>query len=450
MSTMADFDQLDEDAQTRIREKQKAKKEAKKTHKFKKSKTSTVVGAGCKPDIAIGNKSNIITSSSNSNPTSTNHTIASTDADGKPVTVRTVISKDEYFSAASGGLFRDPHITATPESIELLFQILESGSEFGNQLCTCNYFQFAGSTKQIWDPIFNARLAWEGFFTITTKHRGNVEPLPELQPFYGVLFWQHFETSKPTKRVLNRLRKPNEAEKYELAHMVDPDRTWELLDTYHRRRNGSNWLTKQYFETMKAASNNPNINFQLNIVELYASNSNSNGNNSVPDSASSSDSDGTSKLELAFKSRSPLAGEIGFTIGGVYTSLSGWTSQRTTDGDGITQLVLLGRWLQAKGYSFWSLGHCYSPELDYKRTLGQHIYERNDFLALLHRNRGPFNVETTHPRSPTQTTDVTTGTNTVNPSLSSTSSPTAAPLFHQISHLKIRETANVRTLVEYC
>ena len=36
---------------------------------------------------------------------------------------------------------------------------------------------------------------------------------------------------------------------------------------------------------------------------------------------------------------------------------------------GTCQLVLLGRWLQAKGFAFWSLGHCYSPEMDYKRQL---------------------------------------------------------------------------------
>lgn len=26
--------------------------------------------------------------------------------------------------------------------------------------------------------------------------------------------------------------------------------------------------------------------------------------------------------------------------------------------------------IERRGYAFWSLGHCYSPELDYKRALG--------------------------------------------------------------------------------
>ena len=41
-------------------------------------------------------------------------------------------------------------------------------------------------------------------------------------------------------------------------------------------------------------------------------------------------------------------------------------------------------------YAFWSLGHCYSPEMDYKRQLGHRIYTRAEFRALLQRHRGPF------------------------------------------------------------
>jgi hypothetical protein len=43
---------------------------------------------------------------------------------------------------------------------------------------------------------------------------------------------------------------------------------------------------------------------------------------------------------------------------------------------GTSQLVLLGLWLQRKGFAFWSLGHCYSPQLEYKRALGHRILVR--------------------------------------------------------------------------
>ena len=133
-----------------------------------------------------------------------------------------------------------------------------------------------------------------------------------------------------------------------------------------------------------------------------------------------------------------VAGEIGYTVGGVYTSLSGFSERARSDsvGEGqanggektggvaalgTVQLALLGRWLQARGYSFWSMGHCYrsarrrgapgahrlpfalalphhdpscrrprSPELDYKRRLGHVVMPRNDFLELLRRHRGHF------------------------------------------------------------
>jgi hypothetical protein len=93
---------------------------------------------------------------------------------------------------------------------------------------------------------------------------------------------------------------------------------------------------------------------------------------------------------LASQSQPPIAGEIGFSVGSVYTSLSGWTGLRNEDSLGTVQLVLLGRWLQQRGYAFWSLGHCYSPEMDYKRQLGHRIYTRSEFRALLKQHRGPF------------------------------------------------------------
>lgn len=43
-----------------------------------------------------------------------------------------------------------------------------------------------------------------------------------------------------------------------------------------------------------------------------------------------------------------------------------------------------------RGYAFWSLGHCYSPELDYKRALGHRILPRWDFIRLLREYRGSF------------------------------------------------------------
>merc|ERR1740138_1660325 len=119
----------------------------------------------------------------------------------------------------------------------------------------------------------------------------------------------------------------------------------------------------------RLASTDESINFRLHCVELYA------------------------EEDFGKEGAEPLAGEIGFTVGRVYTSLSGWTEERTSEALGTAQLVLLGRWLERRGYAFWSLGHCYSPEMEYKRQLGHRIYPRTAFLALLRRHRGSFYVE---------------------------------------------------------
>ena len=70
-----------------------------------------------------------------------------------------------------------------------------------------------------------------------------------------------------------------------------------------------------------------------------------------------------------------------------------WTAERAANETlalGTSQLVLLGRWLQSRGYAFWSLGHCYSPQMEYKRQLGHRVYPREAFLALLRQHRGEW------------------------------------------------------------
>jgi hypothetical protein len=44
---------------------------------------------------------------------------------------------------------------------------------------------FAGTAEQQWDATLLAKLAYEGFFTITHSSRTGAVPLPELQPMYA-------------------------------------------------------------------------------------------------------------------------------------------------------------------------------------------------------------------------------------------------------------------------
>lgn len=74
------------------------------------------------------------------------------------------------------------------------------------------------------------------------------------------------------------------------------------------------------------------------------------------------------------------AGELGYTVGALYTSLTGFTRQ---DSAGSVQLAALGRLLQQSGFAVWDLGMA----MDYKTTLGCQDVPRTTFLRILHEHR---------------------------------------------------------------
>ena len=90
------------------------------------------------------------------------------------------VSQSEYFAAASGGCFQDSRITATVSGVDSLLTCLTFPANA--QLRTCNYFKFFGSTEQQWDPTLLAKLAYEGFFTITHKMRGAARAPAAVEP----------------------------------------------------------------------------------------------------------------------------------------------------------------------------------------------------------------------------------------------------------------------------
>eukprot|EP00931_Biecheleriopsis_adriatica_P088510 TRINITY_DN62813_c0_g1_i1.p1 TRINITY_DN62813_c0_g1~~TRINITY_DN62813_c0_g1_i1.p1 ORF type:complete len:391 (-),score=87.12 TRINITY_DN62813_c0_g1_i1:32-1174(-) len=289
---------------------------------------------------------------------------------------RTMITQDEYFDACPASHFQQDGFEACEENVITLmgldFNQVVGHSYRGTpvRLADFNYFTFGGTERQIWDPTFLARLAYEGFFTITTGSRysmGSAKPLPELQPFYGVLDWVNLNRSKEVRKAMKRVE--GSGNRYRLYCSRDIDGTYALLDRYQKEHHGVNWMTRKYLEAFKLASADPNINFQLHSIELYDTEAKADG--------------------YEAPSELLVAGEIGYSIGPIYTSLSGFNVRNAT-GLGWIQLSCLGKWLEHKGYSFWSLGHCYSPQMEYKRQLGHRIYTRQEFLKRLKEVRGPF------------------------------------------------------------
>jgi len=73
-------------------------------------------------------------------------------------------------------------------------------------------------------------------------------------------------------------------------------------------------------------------------------------------------------------------GEIGYTVGSIYTSLTGFTRQ---DSAGSVQLAALGRILTERGFHLWDLGMM----MDYKRDIGAKAMPRDVFVREVHRVR---------------------------------------------------------------
>jgi len=69
-----------------------------------------------------------------------------------------------------------------------------------------------------------------------------------------------------------------------------------------------------------------------------------------------------------------VAGEIGYTCGGAYTSMTGF---HRVSGTGSVQLATLGTLLERSGFAFWDLGMV----IEYKIALGSRVFVRDEFLA---------------------------------------------------------------------
>jgi leucyl/phenylalanyl-tRNA--protein transferase len=88
-------------------------------------------------------------------------------------------------------------------------------------------------------------------------------------------------------------------------------------------------------------------------------------------------------------------GELGYSVGSVYTSLTGFCRE---DGAGSVQLAALGRLLIQQQFSLWDLGMV----MDYKTSLGCRPMPRKEFVSHIHAVRytkGHLTLPTTETRN---------------------------------------------------
>jgi len=202
-----------------------------------------------------------------------------------------------------------------------------------------NYYFTDDWSAEIYDEF-----AYAGFISITTKDElKNEYILAEMQFSYAVLTWDNFYISKRIKKLINKttLNKNN----YSITINKDIDAVFNGIKEYHK---DINWLSDKYFKTLKSCSK-----LKLISVEVW-------------------DND---KL---------VAGEIGYIIGSIYTSLTGFFDRENYTNLGKLQLYSLALILKEAKIKFWNMGH---PYMDYKFKMGALEYERAEFLSLWKEHR---------------------------------------------------------------
>jgi len=189
-----------------------------------------------------------------------------------------------------------------------------------------------------WSEEFYISLAKKGFISTTYDTKDGLVLLPELEFDYAILDFENLHISKKVKKLLT---------KDDYVFSIDT-RFDEVLDSFEKFHQ-YNWLKGRYVELLKSLHLQIRDDFRLFSVEV------------------SSKSDETL-----------IAGEVGYIINNIYTSLSGFSiKEKYYNNYGKLQMVLLAKYLQRSGIEFWNLGH---PHMPYKMHLGAKIYNRKEFL----------------------------------------------------------------------
>ena len=197
-----------------------------------------------------------------------------------------------------------------------------------------------------WDPAFYVALARAGFIAISSQHPefGDVL-LPELQRTYAVLDWEDLHRSRKLRRLMASGRLNDDGIELRVSNSVDA--VLDRLADYHGEKS---WICEAYQSLVRSLAGDGSTHFAMHGVELWSRRCD----------------------EL-------VCGELGYSIGRTYTSLSGFCRPGEPQWRhfGTLQQVLLARALRDAGYAFWNMGHAGLP---YKWALGARVVPRQAFL----------------------------------------------------------------------
>ncbi|MBW2291018.1 MAG: hypothetical protein JRG94_01765, partial [Deltaproteobacteria bacterium] len=172
------------------------------------------------------------------------------------------------------------------------------------------------------------------------------------QQSYAVLDWENLHCSRNLRKLM--ASGLLEEEGVELRVATASDRLLDRLADYHGE---DSWISPPYRSLVRELGESETESFTIHGVELWSAR----------------------RDEL-------IAGELGYTIGATYTSLSGFCirEDRRWRHFGTLQQILLARTLQEKGYAFWEKGYAFwnmgHISMPYKIALGARIVPREAFL----------------------------------------------------------------------
>jgi Leu/Phe-tRNA-protein transferase len=170
--------------------------------------------------------------------------------------------------------------------------------------------------------------------------------MPEIQSSYAVLDWGDLHLSRSMRRWMRSTRRAEGEYALRVGSGLD-----EIIDGVVRTYGEHSWLIGAYADLLRSLlAEGARGDFELMTSALVSGR--------------------TGRI---------VAGELGYRVGRVYTSLTGFFDRRdpANDRTGTLQLALLAGHLERAGFAFWNLGH---PSLQYKLDLGARVLERSLFL----------------------------------------------------------------------
>ena len=241
----------------------------------------------------------------------------------------------------TGHVFIDP----ADDCNKVVDSLLETG--YSEDFCLARDFK----------ENFISRLMEAGFLVMSTELKdvpGEEEDtavstdrffilLPKLHLIRSVLFFPELHIKKSIHPFLSR---------YELRHNTDFDHILDKCIAAH----GDAWLTPPLVNMLK---NMHHMDFPEGNLPPWA-------RRQVPARPVSFG---------VYRDGELKAGEIGVTMGRVYTSYTGYYEE---DNAGTVQIILMVQWLQKNGFDFLDFG----MPLSYKTSLGARNIEPGHFIAI--------------------------------------------------------------------